>query len=88
VYQLIRTSGVIRLSDGASIPQDQGNRDWREYLDWVAAGNTPLPATAQVDVASGRDGLHALVARRSDRIGALPGGQVESLKLRLDNLEN
>ncbi len=32
---------IIRKSDGASIPKDPDNRDYAEYLAWVAAGNTP-----------------------------------------------
>jgi len=26
---------IRRESDGASIPIDEGNRDYREYLEWV-----------------------------------------------------
>ena len=40
-------SGVTRASDNASIPNDDGNRDWREYLQWVAAGNTAAPYTPE-----------------------------------------
>ena len=31
------------LDDGtiSSIPKSEGNRDYREYLAWVAEGNTP-----------------------------------------------
>jgi hypothetical protein len=39
----IQTGGVLRLDDGAYIPNDPRNRDWREYQDWIAEGNTPLP---------------------------------------------
>jgi len=35
--------GVIRASDGASIPESDDNRDWRAYQEWVNAGNTAAP---------------------------------------------
>jgi len=44
-YQLIAGSVLIkRQSDGALIPPDPGNRDFREYQRWLAQGNTPQPA--------------------------------------------
>lgn len=45
-YQLT-ADGVRRLADGAIIPPDEGNRDWREYQDWVAEGSQPEPAPVQ-----------------------------------------
>jgi hypothetical protein len=33
-------------SFGMSIPMNDGNMDYRQYLNWLAAGNTPLPADA------------------------------------------
>jgi hypothetical protein len=39
----ITTTGVRRI-DGAEIPNDPANRDWQDYLKWLAQGNTPLPA--------------------------------------------
>jgi len=46
MYQLTTSTSIIRLSDGATIPNDPGNRDYREYLEWLEAGNTPEPTPA------------------------------------------
>tara|TARA_R100000278_G_C5364055_1_gene126458 strand:+ start:369 stop:530 length:162 start_codon:yes stop_codon:yes gene_type:complete len=35
---------VIRKSDNAVIPFDEGNRDYIEYKSWLAEGNTPEEA--------------------------------------------
>lgn len=35
--------GVMRISDGASIPPDISNSDWRNYQKWLSLGNSPLP---------------------------------------------
>ncbi len=40
----LRPGGVIRTANGAQIPDDPGNRDWRRYQAWLLAGNTPDPA--------------------------------------------
>ena len=40
--------GVIRASDGASIPEADDNRDWQAYQEWVTEGNTPDPIPVPV----------------------------------------
>jgi len=35
---------VQRMSDGAFIPFDGGNRDYQEYLAWCDEGGVPDPA--------------------------------------------
>lgn len=37
---------IRRLSDGAAIPTDGGNRDYNEVMEWVAQGNIITPWTA------------------------------------------
>ena len=43
MYKLTNSSTVLRLIDGACISADEGNRDYREYLAWLADGNMPQP---------------------------------------------
>ena len=42
-YQLTNTNCILHIEDNTFIPADPDNRHYREYLDWVAAGNMPLP---------------------------------------------
>ena len=39
-YQKLKNGFIRRVSDGAQIPPDPSNRDYKEYLTWEAAGNT------------------------------------------------
>ena len=38
-YQLVNNQQIYRIADSAWIPVNEENRDYREYLEWVAAGN-------------------------------------------------
>lgn len=45
MYKLTSDNNVVlRISDNAFIPLVDGNKDYAEYLQWLAEGNTPLPA--------------------------------------------
>ena len=48
-YQLItdkdgNVSCISVVGTNYSIPLEPGNADYQEYLEWLAEGNTPLPA--------------------------------------------
>ena len=38
------SKGILRIADGAWIPNDPDNIDNQEYLEWVAEGNSPEAA--------------------------------------------
>jgi hypothetical protein len=40
MYELTAFATILR-ADGANIPEDSRNKDYREYLAWVAQGNAP-----------------------------------------------
>lgn len=44
MYKLSNNSSIIRLIDGAIIPNDPANADYQLYLTWLSKGNIPAPA--------------------------------------------
>ena len=56
MYKLAEHS-ITRLSDNASIPQAEGNRDYQDYLEWIAEGNTPAPEFTDAEIAANAQSL-------------------------------
>ena len=50
MYKTIGTNSVKRLADGDYIPFADGNRDYEEYKQWLAKGNTPEPEYADEEL--------------------------------------
>lgn len=84
IYKLLANGGVRRLADGAWIPPDLGNADWRGYQAFLAGGGVPDPA----DPLPGPDnGVGVLQSRRDalreqidDQIGSLSEDQQSVLR--------
>jgi hypothetical protein len=73
MYKLTKWPEIIRLSDGATIPPDIRNTDYAEYLQWLAAGNTPEPVdppTAE-ELQAIQDEIDAVEARAHTKLRAL-----------------
>lgn len=78
---------IVRLSDGACIPPDTGNTDYREYLSWVAGGGVPYPCAPDpswyawdatncawvLDRAAARQSVSYVVSSRCDGIASSLG---------------
>ena len=74
MYKLSSSTSIIRLVDNASIPNDTGNRDYVEYLDWLAEGNTPEPA-------------FSLEERRVNQRNVLKQGRDEIISAPIDGVQ-
>jgi len=40
---------ILRIEDNAYIPMDKGNKDYQEYLEWLAEGNKPMEADEETN---------------------------------------
>lgn len=79
MYKLTNVNSITRLSDNASIPNDERNTDYQAYLAWVAEGNTPEPADVYVptlaDLAEAvRLALQSAIDDKAKSFGFISGG--------------
>lgn len=75
MFKLMQTSDFIeRTYDHAVIPADPDNRDYAAYLNWIAGGNTPEPATAPAPV------VPDYVSRYQARAALLNSGLLEQVE--------
>lgn len=65
-YKLTNSTSILR-ADGSYIPADPENRDYAEYLAWLAEGNTPEP----VDPPTPDDLLAAAKAERQSLVDSI-----------------
>ncbi len=78
MYKLTKHTSTIRLANNANIPTDPANTDYRNYLEWLAAGNTPEPAQTAAEIAAEATALKqtkALVA-----LAAIDAASIRSIR--------
>lgn len=50
MYKLTNQTAIIRVSDNAYIPADEGNSDYINYINWLELGNIPKPSDADKEI--------------------------------------
>ena len=76
-YRLTPSSSIIRIADNAWIPGDTANNDYVDYLAWLAAGNTPLPADVPSFAALKAAEFASFRATRRDFLDRMAGVRTE-----------
>jgi len=64
-YRLSLGVEVVRLADGAIIPDGEGNPDRQRYQAWLDAGNTPGPVDPEDLVSAKISAIEVLYAAKS-----------------------
>ena len=78
MYKLTKHTSIVRLADNASIPADPANTDYQEYLDWIAAGNTPEPAQTAAEIAAEVAALKSAAALAA--LAAIDAASIRSIR--------
>lgn len=79
MYQLTKI-GVLRLSDGASIPNDPDNTDWQAFVAWRDAGGVAAGIAVSDAV-----GAPQAVTRRQALLALLAAGKLDQIELLVQN---
>jgi hypothetical protein len=71
MYKLTDTTSILRLSDGAMIPADLRNTDYKEYLRWIAAGGVVLQPDPPTNMEVSADNYKGMIRRRAEKLSPI-----------------
>ncbi len=80
MYKILTDSLISRTSDGACIPCNEANSDYRDYLDWVALGNIPQPMDSPINQ------VPQVITMRQARLALLQVGLLSSITTAISQL--
>jgi len=72
MYKLLKTNFILRLIDNALIPLDLKNFDYKEYLNWISKGNTPIPVDPPSQEEIDEQNRKQIIEQEQAKIQALP----------------
>lgn len=82
MYKTIETisgQAIVRMTDNAYIPVDEHNSDYQNYIEWLAAGNTPEQYVESPSIPQ-------TLTMRQARLALLDAGKLSSVDAAIDNL--
>lgn len=68
MYKLTDTTSIIRLADGAQIPNDPANSDYAQYLIWAEDNTAEAPDVITVKEATADEQIKTLEAGQARAI--------------------
>ena len=86
----IQGDSITIIGQNIGIPKDPDNRHYREYLEWLAEGNTPEPADpppvpviTSVTMRQARLALlqQGLLTQVNNAVASMPGAQGDAVRI-------
>lgn len=86
MYRLHHTIGVIITATGEHVRPIKSDVRWRDYQEWVKAGNAPLPAIEPEPEPDPGPGVPQEVTMRQARLALLNAGLLDAAQGVIDAL--